>query len=93
MKALSHPATIIASLALFVALGSGAALASGLISGKKLKNHTVAEKKLTKSAVKALRGQRGLRGLQGEKGDTGAPGPSSATSAYAVNPVSLNSTG
>lgn len=93
MKAFRHPATIIASLALFVSLGSGAALASGLISGRQIKNHTVAENKLTKSAVQALRGHRGLQGLQGEKGDTGAPGPSSATSAYAVDSVSLNSSG
>jgi hypothetical protein len=35
----------IASLALFVALGGGAALASALISGTKIVNHSIAEKK------------------------------------------------
>src|ERR1051326_3498647 len=75
MKALKHPATIVASLALFVALGGGAALASGLISGTKIENHTIAEKKLTNSAIRALRGQRGPRGLTGATGATGSTGP------------------
>ena len=55
MKLLSHPATIIAALALFVAFGGGAAAyASGLISGSQIKNHSISEKKLTKQAIKAL---------------------------------------
>lgn len=93
MNGFRHPATIIASLALFVALGGGAALASGLISGTKIVNHSIAEKKLTGAAIKALRGQQGPagapgpkgasgdQGIPGPKGDTGAIGPSSATSA------------
>jgi hypothetical protein len=64
----------IASLALFVALGGGAALASGLISGTKIVNHSIAEKKLTADAIKALRGQRGPAGAQGPNGATGAQG-------------------
>lgn len=75
MKALKHPATIIASLALFVALGEGAALASGLISGKTIINHSIPEKKLTAAAIKALRGQRGPTGPQGQQGQTGPTGP------------------
>jgi hypothetical protein len=65
MKALKHPATIIALLALFVALGGGAALANRLISGEDIKNHTIAEKKLTKKAIKALRegGSSSVRGF------------------------------
>ena len=62
MKGFRHPATWIASMALFVALGGGAALASGLISGKKIVNHSIPAKKLIKSAVNALRGQRGPAG-------------------------------
>ena len=50
MKSLKHPATVIAALALFVALGSGA-WASGLISGSHIKNHSIAAKKLTQGAV------------------------------------------
>ena len=48
MKRLTHPATVIAALALFVALGGTAAWASGLIPGSRIKNHTIAEGKLTK---------------------------------------------
>lgn len=105
MKALKHPATMIALLALFVALGGGAALAaSGLISGKKIVNHSIPEKKLTAAAVEALRGLQGpagprgprgatgARGLQGPKGDPGPIGPSSATSAHAVGPIPVGTT-
>jgi hypothetical protein len=93
IKRLKHPATVIAALALFVALGGGAAWASGLISGSQIKNHTIAENKLTKSAINALRGQRG------PAGHTGPRGPSNALSTYAqtvnfgtssTNLVSLN---
>jgi hypothetical protein len=58
MKDLKHPATIIALLALFVAL-SGTAYASGMISGKQIVNRSIPEKKLTATAVKALQGERG----------------------------------
>jgi hypothetical protein len=68
-----RPAFVIALVALFIALG-GAAYAGGLISGKQIKNHTIAEKKLTKKAIAALRGQRGLRGPAGPVGATGATG-------------------
>ena len=77
MKALKHPATIIAAIALFVALGGGAAWASGLIPGSQIKNHSIAAKKLTKKADKQLKGNRGPRGPKGAtgaKGDTGATG-------------------
>jgi hypothetical protein len=76
MKYLKHPATVLAALALFVALGGGAAAyASGLISGSQIKNHSIAEKKLTNAAIAALRGQRGPRGFAGPTGPTGAAGP------------------
>ena len=79
MKHLKHPATVIAALALFVALGGGAAWASGLISGSKIKNHSIAEKKLTSKAVKALRGHRGPKGATGAAGAPGAPGAPGTT--------------
>jgi hypothetical protein len=63
---------VIAALALFVALGGGAGWAArGLISGKAIKNHSIAEQKLTKQAVKALHGQRGPRGATGPQGPAG----------------------
>ncbi len=81
MKRLTHPATIIAAVALFVALGGGA-WASSLISGSSIKNHSISEKKLTSKAIKALHGQKGARGpkgntgAQGIQGIQGQPGPS-----------------
>jgi hypothetical protein len=98
---LSHTATVIAALALFVALGgSAAAYASGLISGSQIKNHSIAEKKLTRSAINALRGQRGPTGpagptgatgppgAAGSAGQTGPPGPSGLSSAEWIEHVS-----
>jgi hypothetical protein len=68
------PAFVVALVALFVALGSGAAMASGLISGSQIKNHSIPAKKLTKSAVSSLQGQRGATGAAGAKGATGSQG-------------------
>jgi hypothetical protein len=57
MKSWKHPATLIAAVALFVALGGRAvAYASELISGSQIKNHSIAEKKLTKAAITDLLG-------------------------------------
>ena len=90
MKALKHPATIIAVAALFVALGGGGAYASGLISGSQIKNHSIAAKKLTANALKQLKGnrgpagpagQQGIQGVPGAKGDPGPIGPSNVYSA------------
>lgn len=94
-KHLRHPATVIAALALFVALGGGAAWAGGLINGSQIKNHSIASKKLTKQAIKSLRGQPGPSGPQGTPGTPGGPpgpqgpagpqgppGPSGGTLAY-----------
>ena len=50
------PALVVAMVALFVALGGGAALASAMISGKNIIDHSIAKKKLTTSAVQALQG-------------------------------------
>lgn len=86
MKQLRHPATVIAAVALFIALGSGA-WASIRISGASIKNHTIATKKLTRHAVKALRGQRGARGPAGPQGAAGPQGPAGSALAFAhVNP-------
>jgi hypothetical protein len=78
VKRLTHPATVIAAFALFVALGGTAAWASGLISGSQIKNHSIAENKLTKKAIKALHGQQGPRGATGLAGPPGPGGGSSS---------------
>ena len=74
MKSLKHPATILAALAVFVALGSGAAVASGLVSGKRLVNHSVSEWKLTNRAISSLQGQQGPQGPVGAQGPQGLVG-------------------
>ena len=72
---LRHPATIIAALALFVALGGGSAWAgSHLFPGSRIMNHSIATRKLTKRAIKALRGRTGPMGPQGPAGTPGTPG-------------------
>lgn len=82
MKQLKHPATLIAALALFVALGGGA-WASVLMSGSQIRNHSIAEKKLTRHAINALRGRRGTRGPAGPQGATGPRGQAGTALAYA----------
>jgi hypothetical protein len=78
VKRLTHPATVIAALALFVAFGGTAALAGGLISGNRITNHSIAESKLTKKAIKGLKGQHGPRGATGASGPQGPAGSSNS---------------
>lgn len=70
------PALVAALVALFLVSGGGAAAyASGLISGSQIENHSIAAKKLTRAAIKALSGQRGLSGPAGVTGPIGPVGP------------------
>jgi hypothetical protein len=88
VKHLKHPATIIAALALFLALGgSAAAVATGLIPGSKIKNHSIAAKKLTKGAIKTLHGLRGPKGATGAAGATGPQGPGGKILSYNATAV------
>ena len=57
MRDLKHPATIIAGIALFVALGGWATAASVLISGSQIKKHSIPKNRLTGAAIKSLRGK------------------------------------
>ncbi len=79
--------TVIAMLALFIAIGGTATAASGLINGKKIKNGTIAGKKIknktitsgkiapaTIAALQGARGEKGEKGDKGAKGDPGTPG-------------------
>lgn len=74
MKNLKHPATIIAVVALFVALGGGA-YAAAQINGKLIKNNSIAKKKLTKKAIQQLHGATGATGPAGPAGPAGPTGP------------------
>jgi hypothetical protein len=61
----------LALLALFVAMGGTSLAATGLLNGKQIKLHTIPKDRLTRLAIKQL---RGARGAQGARGATGAQG-------------------
>jgi hypothetical protein len=90
LNGLKHPATVIALLALFVALGGGAALASGMVSGRQIANHSIPQWKLTRRAIKNLRvgarGPAGPRGLAGSSA-TNALAQSSGLVAWTADPM------
>jgi hypothetical protein len=71
-------ANVVATLALFVALGGGAVAATTLgrnsVGTRQLKNGAVTEAKLAAAAQAALRGAQGPRGEAGPKGEAGAAG-------------------
>lgn len=91
LKEIKRPrlATILAGLALMIALG-GTATAAGLINGgkiknntitgKKLKNKTITKNKLAPKTIKALKGKQGPQGVQGPKGNQGDPGENGVVS-------------
>ena len=63
LKHFKHPAAVVATVAIVVTLGGGAAAyASGLISGSQIKNHSIPAKKLTAAAIASLKGARGPAG-------------------------------
>jgi hypothetical protein len=92
------PAFVIATLALFLACTGGAYAAGSLISGVKIKKHTIAENRLTKKAVRELRGhtgktgKAGLQGVPGQVGQAGPAGPTGATGAGVANSIMENGT-
>lgn len=89
-----RPATILAVLALFVAIGgtataagliNGSKIKQGTVTGKQIKNGTITKTKITTATIAALAGEQGTRGAQGEQGpkgpngDPGAPGAPGTT--------------
>lgn len=89
--------TVIASLALFVALG-GSATAATLITGAKVKNGTLTGKDLKRSSLTGTQVKNGsltasdlsrksLGSLKGAKGDTGPAGPAGARGATGAQGV------
>lgn len=77
---------LLAAIALFVALGGGAAAATGMFSGTQIKRGSIPLNRLTGGARRALsqpgpRGRRGARGRTGATGPRGAVGPTGPTGA------------
>ena len=81
-------ANVVATLALFIALGGGAYAATQLpknsVGAKQLKKEAVTPAKLSRASKSALTGAEGARGAvgargpigpKGDKGDRGEPGP------------------
>src|SRR3954471_956155 len=73
-------ANVMATIAVFVALGGSGYAASKIngkniknksISGTKLKNRTIASRKIKKSTIKALKGTTGATGASGAPGRNG----------------------
>jgi hypothetical protein len=79
-------ATIIAALALFIAIGGSATAASGLINGKKIKKGTVTAKQIKKGTItaKQIKNKTITKGklkpalVKSLKGKTGPQGPKGA---------------
>jgi len=85
------PATVLASLALFVALGGtgvaqdafesavgkikGKQIANNAITSKKVKNRSLRARDFRTSALAALKGPKGDKGDKGDKGEPGPQGP------------------
>ena len=95
-----RPATLIALLALFIAIGGTATAASGLINGKKIKKGTLTSKafksqtitttKISPATIGALSGAKGPKGERGEagaRGDRGPTGDQGATGAPGTVPI------
>ena len=90
------PALIVASLALFVALGGvgyaaakidGKNILKGTITAKQVKDRSLGSKDLSKRAVRtlrSLRGPRGVRGLTGPQGPQGVAGAAGSAVAFAL---------
>jgi hypothetical protein len=76
---LPSPATVIACIALFVALSGTAyavvALPPSSVGTRELKNRAVTMKKIAPTAVNALKGSRGAQGPAGPAGSAGPAGP------------------
>lgn len=70
------PATVLAGVALFVALGGTSIAASGLINGKKIKPGTITAKQIKNKTITTAKIAPGtVRSLSGAQGPKGDPGP------------------
>jgi hypothetical protein len=79
------PALIVATIALFVAIGGGAWAATG--STKSARDVRAANPKasIASRGPRGPRGPRGFRGLRGFKGATGGQGPAGPSDGFVIN--------
>jgi hypothetical protein len=83
------PATVIACLALAIALGGTSFAAVGsLINGSQIKPHTIAKNRLTAAAISDLRGNRGPIGPRGIRGPAGIQHLTAVVKQVSVSPNS-----
>lgn len=79
MQGLKHPATVIALIALFVALGgtgyAALRLPKNSVGSAQLKKNAVTPGKVAKTTIRLFKGQRGEAGPQGPQGAQGVQGP------------------
>jgi hypothetical protein len=90
-------ANVMATIAVFIALGGASYAATQLpknsVGTKQLKNGAVTKQKIANAAQKAFAGKQGLPGAPGPKGDAGPVGPSSILSLTKNSPTDLSETG
>ncbi len=69
------PSMAVAIAALVVALSGTAVAAKQLIDGRDIRRNSIAADRLTRGAIRSLRGQRGAAGPAGARGPAGVAGP------------------
>ena len=71
-------ANVMATIAVFVALGGGAyavvTLPANSVGSRQLKNSAVTPKKVARATIKLFKGQKGARGPKGDQGTQGGQG-------------------
>ena len=67
-------ANVMATIAVFLALGLGGAYAASRINGKQIKKNSIPANRLTKTARAFLRGRQGPAGKNGQQGPAGKNG-------------------
>ena len=87
-------ANVVATLAIFIALGGGAYAAITLpaksVGSKQLKNRAVTPRKVAPKAIRMFKGDRGPRGATGIGGPPGPPGqPGSAAASALMSRLSV----
>ena len=75
----ASPSTVIAVVALILALTGSAYAASGLITGADIKNGSISKADLSSRAINSLKGKRGPAGPAGREGFAGPQGPQGST--------------